>query len=138
MLEVKVISIEIPVASEMAKIADTVERKKIKYYSIWEEQQIEKGWEELPNLIAFIADKIKENTLQGYKRIDLNLADAKMMRYKKDLDPRIGYVFDGLFTSEMASHITEVFKMAGYHGYATMINIVNDICYRSGTICFYW
>jgi hypothetical protein len=137
MLEVKVTTVEIPMAHSMKKVAEVAAANKIRIYTAWEQEQIEKGWAEIPRLAQFIAMKIQDISDDGGCRLELNIKDVTFKN--RPTDPRIGFIFDGLFTKEMASHITEVFESAGYKGGAyTKQDTGNGDCYRNGVIQLSW
>ena len=136
MVEIKVVKVEIPVAESMRKVADIVALTKEKEYTERQKEQIERGWESMPHLISFISSEIQKASQNGCHKIELNLIDDTFKN--RTIDPRINYTFDGLFIDKMASHITEIFKSAGYWGGAYPKADVGGMCYRNGVIKFSW
>ena len=126
----KVTVIEIPVAEEMNNVAKHSNYVAERIYTEQEKQ----GWKDIPNLIQFITNKVKDEASKGRYHAHFNLADADL----KDIDSRIDYTVKGLFTSEMAEFIVKTFENAGYECYARKIHLTHYGCYRKGEISLDW
>ena len=145
MLEIKVTTVEIPMAKTMNEVEHQNKKEKVKIYTEEEKRSIERGWEYLPYFIHQITEKIKRVSEVGYPGCEISLVDDVFLDSflhkhvnKGVVDKRIDYRFDGTFTQEMAQVIKETFKKAGYQIEAYPLQIVNYSCYRSGKIEIYW
>lgn len=126
----KLTIIEIPVAEEMNNIAEHSNYVAERVYT----EQEKRAWEDIPNLIQFIVEKVADEASKGRYHAHFNLADVDL----SNIDSRIDYVVKGRFTSEMAEFITKTFKKAGYECYARQINLTHYGCYRKGEIALDW
>ena len=75
MVEIKVTTVEIPMAESMKNVADTMALRKEKEYNERQKKQIERGWESMPHLINFISSEIQRASYDGCHKIELNLID---------------------------------------------------------------
>jgi hypothetical protein len=145
MLEIKVTTVEIPMAETMHEVAYQNKKEKVKVYTEEERRSIERGWEHLPYFIHQITEKIKRVSEVGSFGCEISLVDDVFLDSffykhinKRRIDKRVDYRFDGTFTQEMAQVIKETFKKAGYWIEACPLQVVNSSCYRSGKIEIYW
>lgn len=139
MLEVKVTTVEIPMAKAMTKVADNAVREYQEAYTTRQLEWIEKGWESLPDLIAYISDAIRRASENGQYRCLINLIDDEYLWHSTKVDKRVHYKFEGMFITEMADEIKRIFRSAGYYVKSCeRMYYVHSQCYRAGKIELEW
>lgn len=139
MLEVKVNTVVIPMAKTMKDMADNSHNIYLENYTTKQLEWIEKGWESLPDLIAYVAEVVRKASVYGQYKCSINLIDDEYLWHSNKIDKRVDYKFEGMFTIEMAYEVRRVFKSAGYYVKSCdRVYYSNPQCYRTGKIELEW
>lgn len=97
-------------------------------------QETKKVFEEMPNFILFINERIETAKRQGERHIKFSYRGA---RYSYQKDSRCAYTFDGYPNSDHAKYIENLYRSLGFRAE------VRDILYcyngyRDGEVTIYW
>jgi hypothetical protein len=99
-----------------------------------EAQNSKKVFEELPNFILFINERIETAKRQGERCIKFNYRGRN---YSYQKDSRCAYTFDGYPTSEHAEYIEHLYKSLGFYAEVRHVWYCHN-GYRDGEVIIRW